>query len=62
MWCCEDCGWAWPLAGRPPGHAECDNCGGELAMEGSLGRDEIWASGDMLGGVGIVATQVSIEG
>ena len=27
---CEDCGWPWPLAGKPPAGAECDNCGGEL--------------------------------
>jgi hypothetical protein len=31
-WECEDCGWPWPRAGKPPEYAECDNCGGELAQ------------------------------
>jgi hypothetical protein len=29
-WHCDDCGWPWPLAGKPPAGSECDNCGGEL--------------------------------
>lgn len=29
-WICEDCGWPWPLAGKPPAGSECDSCGGEL--------------------------------
>jgi hypothetical protein len=31
-WRCEDCGWPWPLAGRPPETAECDACGGTLTL------------------------------
>lgn len=26
-WECVHCGWPWPLPGRPPETAECDNCG-----------------------------------
>jgi hypothetical protein len=33
-WHCEDCFWSWPIPGRPPEGAECDNCGGELVREG----------------------------
>lgn len=35
VWHCEDCGWVWPaaLVGRPPGGAECEDCGGELAED-----------------------------
>lgn len=29
-WCCGDCQWSWPIPGKPPEGAECDNCGGEL--------------------------------
>ena len=32
-WECLDCGWHWPLAGKPPEYAACDNCGDELEEE-----------------------------
>ena len=33
VWQCEDCGWTWPLPGKPPEGSECDNCGGEITEQ-----------------------------
>jgi hypothetical protein len=30
IWQCADCGWLWPLPGKPPTGSECDNCGDDL--------------------------------
>lgn len=38
---CEDCGWPWPLPGRPPESAECGNCGGK-----PVNQAPAWRKGD----------------
>lgn len=41
-WRCEDCGWPWPFAGKPPAGAECDNCCGELVSAADRAEECRW--------------------